>query len=130
MSNDKLTKRDSNEALSKRDNRPVVAPRVDVAETEEAITLWADMPGVDQKSVNIDLERNRLTISAESAEVDTSGRKAALLEYRTPMYERSFVLGDTIDREHISASVKNGVLTLVLPKTTEAKPRRIEVLAG
>lgn len=130
MSKDKLVENETKGEVSRREHRPTVVPSVDVAESETEITLWADMPGIDQENVNIDLERNRLTVTADCPFVDSSGHRAGHREYRVPRYERSFVLGDTIDRDAIVASVQNGVLKLVLPKTAAAKPRRIEILAG
>lgn len=105
-------------------------PPVDIWETAESIMLTADMPGVDDKSVDILLDRNLLTIRGKAAVEAPAGFRPAYREYASGNYERSFTLGETIDRSGVQATVRNGVLSLVLPKVKEARPRRIEVQAG
>lgn len=104
------------------------SPVVDIFETEDALTLLADLPGVKQEDLDIDLDDRRLTITGLVDSVDTRFRPL-YEEYGVGGYTRSFELGDTIDRKGISASLKDGVLTLVLPKADRLKPRKIEVTA-
>lgn len=107
--------------------RKVFIPRVDICETKDAIVLLADMPGVDEKSIDITLERNVLTLLGR-VEPDTyEGYSAAYVEYDAGDYERAFTLSDEIDRDRIDASVKNGVLRLTLPKAEPVKLRKINV---
>jgi HSP20 family molecular chaperone IbpA len=95
--------------------RPAVAPAVDVLENREEVLLVADLPGVTQDNLRVDLEEERLIIEGKREGWD---------------YRRSFFMPEGIDREKVSAVLKNGVLTLHLPKAAAVKPRRIEVLAG
>jgi len=85
------------------------------------------MPGVDEKSVDIDLDRNVLTIRGQSALVSPAGYTCTYREYRTGNYERQFTLGTEIDRSGVTATARNGVLRLTLPKVKEAQPRKIPV---
>ena len=109
---------------------PVFTPRVDIRETEAEVVLMADMPGVDESSVSIDLEGSQLTIHGRFVPKAPDGYSLTYQEYESGDYVRSFTLGDTIDREAIEAVVKHGVLRLALPKAKEAQPRRIAVKAG
>ncbi len=110
--------------------RPVFTPRVDIRETDSAIILIADMPGVDESSVALDLEGSNLTIRGTFVPKAADEYTLTYQEYTNSDYERSFTLGDTIDRDNIKAVVKNGTLRLTLPKVKEVQPRRIAVQAG
>lgn len=108
-------------------NMKVFIPRVDICETRDAIVLLADMPGVDEKAIDITLEKNVLTLSGK-VEPDThEGYRSAYVEYEAGDYERAFTLSDEIDRDRIEASVKNGILKLTLPKAEPVKLRKINV---
>jgi HSP20 family protein len=104
----------------------VFIPAVDIFETPQALVLVADMPGVSADQVTLDLKENMLTISGQ---VSPPPEKESLLaqEYTIGDFYREFQVGELIDKNQIEASVKNGVLTLTLPKAEKAKPRRIEV---
>jgi len=118
------------ERAEQRDDRPVYMPNVDIIEREDAYVIMADMPGADEKNVEVDLERNVLTIRGRYADEAPEGYELTYREYRGGDYERQFTLGVEIDREGVEASIRDGVLRLVLPKVKEAQPRRIEVKAG
>jgi len=105
------------------------SPQVDIVEREEGIVVIADMPGVDEKSVDINLEKNVLSIYGRVEDEDFSNYSPAYAEYGIGDYERVFTLSDEIDRDRIDATVKNGVLTVVLPKAEKAKSRKISVKA-
>jgi HSP20 family protein len=108
-------------------NRPVYAPRVDIIETDEALEIFADMPGVTKDSVDVTLEQRVLSIRGRG-EVSLPGDLAPLyLEYQPGDYERAFTLSDAVDPAGIEARVRGGVLHLRLPKTGPAKRQRIEV---
>jgi HSP20 family protein len=111
----------------------VYTPQVDIVEKKEEIIVFADMPGVDEKSVDISLEKNVLSIfgKVEDASDDASikDHKRAYAEYGVGDFERVFTLSDEIDRDRIQATVKNGVLKLVLPKAEAMKSRKITVKA-
>jgi HSP20 family protein len=107
--------------------RRAYVPRVDIYETDDAIILLTDMPGVDENSVDIMLEKNVLTINGYVHVDDPDNYSLSYAEYESGDYERSFNLSNEIDREKIEATVKNGVLRLLLPKAAPAKTRKITV---
>lgn len=111
-------------------DRRVFSPRTDIIESGENYLIVADIPGSDEKNVNITLEKNVLSIEAHTESAAPEGYSLVLSEYGLGDYARSFVLSDQIDREKIEASVKNGVLRLVLPKAGPAKAHNIKVNAG
>ncbi len=104
-------------------------PAVDIREKDETYVLEADLPGLTEKDVDVNINDNLLTISAEKHEENESDEKNGYVvrERRSHSFKRSFVLPRDVDRDSIEASFSNGVLTLSLPKTAEAKPRQIEV---
>jgi HSP20 family protein len=103
-------------------------PAVDIYETDDALTLVADLPGVGAEDVNTDLRDNLLTITARFK--NATQWKPVYEEYAEGHYMRQFRLGQQIDQAKISASMKDGVLTLTLPKADSAKPRKIQIQAG
>ena len=107
----------------------VFTPKVDIWETEEDIQLVAEMPGVDEKNVDINLQDQTLTILGRVVPDEMKGYEKVYSEYHVGNYERSFTIAQDIDRDKIKATMKQGVLTLVLPKSESVKPRRIEVKA-
>ena len=111
-------------------DRLAFVPRADVYETAEAITVVADMPGVDETSLDITLENNILSINGYVEPLRPEGYSLAYAEYEVGDYQRAFALSDQIDRDGIEAVVKDGVLRLFLPKATEARKRRIAIKAG
>jgi HSP20 family protein len=108
-------------------DRKTFTPRADIYETKDDIVILADMPGVDDKSVDITLEKDVLTLRGSMAPTKEDGFTTGHFEYAEGNYERAFTLGDALDREHIQAAVKNGVLRVVLPKAGPAKTQKIEV---
>lgn len=106
---------------------PVYVPRADIYEKDEKVILIVDMPGVDEKNIDINLEKNVLTISGYVDLSSPEGFSPAYMEYGLGDYQRSFSLSNEIDREKIEAVVKNGVLRLTLPKLAAARNRKIEV---
>jgi len=110
--------------------QPAQTPLIDIHEGPDGLVLEADLPGVSQDKVSIQLEENVLTLHAR---VDPPVADPARLlheEYRHGDYQRSFILSDEVDRDRITAELKNGVLRLTLPKAERAKPRRIEINAS
>ncbi|AYV57192.1 Hsp20/alpha crystallin family protein [Leptospira kmetyi] len=103
----------------------ILTPRVDVYSDEENIYLYADLPGVEEKDVQVQIEKDQLTISGKTSEKDISG-ELRYSEYRTGEYKRSFTLTESVEEEKISAVYKNGVLNLVLPKR-KPHTKKIEV---
>jgi HSP20 family molecular chaperone IbpA len=110
-------------------SRRVYIPSVDIYESKDAVMLVADMPGVDEKSVDITLEKSVLTISGAVDPDAFEGFHLAYSEYGTGDYQRSFTVSDEIDRDKIVATVRNGVLRLTLPKAEKVKAKKIAVRA-
>jgi len=104
-------------------------PPVDIFETEEAITLMADVPGASQEGLDIDLREGILTITADVPEPEKKG-DVVYKEYDVGGFTRRFQIGKEIDQEKITAELDSGVLTLNLPKAESLKPRKIPVSVG
>ena len=102
-------------------------PYTDIYETEDALTLVMDMPGVTRERVEVRLDRDQLTIDGEIDFACYQGLKPLYTEYNVGHFTRSFSLSRRIDRNGITADMQNGVLSLKLPIAAESKPRRIEV---
>ncbi|HPH97116.1 MAG TPA: Hsp20/alpha crystallin family protein [Anaerolineaceae bacterium] len=121
----------SSEDSERTHDRPCFIPQTDIYETRDHILLNLDMPGVKAETINVTLEKNILTINAEAARVETpEGYRLVLNEYQIGDFERSFRINELIDREHIEAKYKDGVLHLALPKAEQAKSHKIAVQAG
>lgn len=108
----------------------VFTPNVDIFETENEITLLADIPGVKPDDLTIDLKDNVLTLSCEVNNHESEAEKSIYSEYQTGSYYRQFSISELIDQSKIEAKVTDGVLRLALPKVEKAAPRRITVQTG
>jgi len=102
-------------------------PDVDIHETDDSLVLLADVPGVKGDQLTVRLEKNVLTIHGRVEALDAGARSLIHAEYETGDYYRVFSLSDEIDQDRIDAKLKNGVLTLRLPKAARAKARKIDV---
>ena len=107
-----------------------VLPAVDVYEDDAGITLLADMPGVPRDQLELKVEGDALSIEGSVRTLTPEGLEAVYAELRVPRYRRTFTLSRELDASRIDASLKDGVLTLRIPKQAYAQPRRIEVQAG
>ena len=105
----------------------VFTPSVDIIDQKDYILLFADMPGVDENTVNITLDKDLLTIHGSVEQETHKGHRLVISEFGTGDYERTFTVSNEIDREKIVASVKDGVLRLTLPKALAARTRKIPV---
>ncbi len=107
------------------------APKADIFEQSDGLTIFADMPGVDENSVEVHLDDDLLRISGDAEkQAPGDGYSLAYSEYQPggfQRYTRSFVLSDDIDRDSISASMKNGLLKLTLPRIKKPGPRKIKI---
>lgn len=110
--------------------RTVLRPRVDIRETAAVIAVTVDLPGCDQQAVEVDVDRGVLSLRATPRDEAPAGLTPLWREYGDRVYERSFTLPDAIDASGVKAVMRDGVLTLTLPKAKEAQPRRIAVDAG
>ncbi len=102
-----------------------VAPPVDILEDKDAFTIKADMPGVNQESMSVDVKDGILTIEGKAQSAFSGDR--VYTEFELVNYQRRFELSDKVDTEHITAALKHGVLNITLPKIEEAKPKHIEI---
>ena len=102
-------------------------PQTDIFETSEALTLVLEMPGVDKGSVEVKVENDVLNIEGRVDFSNYDGLQPLYTEYNVGHYARSFRLSSKIEQEGISAELKDGVMTLVLPKAEKAKARKIKV---
>jgi HSP20 family protein len=104
------------------------APAVDILETENELVLKADVPGIDQKDIDIQIENGTLTLKGERKfERDEKNKGFHRMERSYGAFVRYFTLPDTVDSEHVRAEYSNGVLSVTLPKKEIAKPRSIKV---
>ena len=102
-------------------------PRVDVLEDDAGITLLADLPGVPKEQLDLKVEGDTLTIEGHVAPQTPDALEPVYAEVRVPRYRRSFTLSRELDASRVEANLKNGVLTLRIPKQEHAQPRRIEI---
>jgi HSP20 family protein len=102
-------------------------PAVDIWENDRALVLQADVPGVKKDDVEINLDKDVLTISGRVAVGDYDGLRPVYSEFGVGNFFRRFSLGETIDQAAITADMDEGVLTVTLPKKEKAQPRKITV---
>lgn len=102
-------------------------PRVDVIEDGTGITLRADLPGVPKDKLHLQVEGDTLTIEGELAIATPEGMEASYAEVSAPRYRRTFTLSKELEPDKVSAELRNGVLTLRIPKAEHAQPRRIDI---
>jgi HSP20 family protein len=108
-------------------SRRAFIPRADIYETDNEIIVLADIPGANENTIDITLEKNVLSITAYIEPTGTGEYEIAYAEYEEGDYQRSFRLSDEIDRDKIEASVSEGVLRLRLPKSQKAATKKITV---
>jgi len=137
MSNDRKEKKEialkDKQEIAKREGEPTHAgvafsPNVDIYETPDAITVVADLPGVQKDKLVVDVKDRVLTITGLADEQEAR-LEQVYGEYRVGGFSRRFTLGDDVDQSKISATLKDGVLHLALPKADRLKPRKIAVEA-
>ena len=102
-------------------------PTTDIFETEDALTVVMEVPGVDREAIDISIENDVLKIEAKIDPSKYDGMEPLYTEYNVGHFARSFTLSNKIDRQQISAKLEDGVLTLTLKKVKEAIPRKISI---
>ena len=112
------------------DQQRSVLPAVDVFEDESGITLLADMPGVPRDKLELKVEGDALLIEGSAQPQTPDGLEPLYAEVRVARYRRSFTLSRELDTSRVEANLKDGVLTLRIPKQAHAQPRRITVTSG
>lgn len=111
----------------RQEERNLAVP-VDIEENDDAITLRADLPGMEKKAIKVNVDKGLLTISGERPQAEQDEKTGRLRQERAfGSFHRAFKLPETADESQIAAEYKNGVLTITLPKKEKAKPREIEV---
>jgi HSP20 family protein len=107
------------------------APAVDVYEDEHNVTLKIEVPGIDEKDIDVRLENNTLTVHGErKIEKEEKEENYRRVERQYGSFTRTFTLPTTVDSEKVSANYDKGVLKIALPKKAEAKPKQIKVIIG
>ena len=109
------------------EHEPVYVPRVDIRESAEGFTVVADLPGADEKSVEATVQNRVLTIEGWTSTEKPKGYEELGREFGAGRFRRDFTLPDAVDPDRIQARVKNGVLTVTIPKKDEVKARKIQV---
>jgi HSP20 family molecular chaperone IbpA len=129
MTEQELSVRQKQEVGGEERTRPgrTFVPDVDICETKDAMWLWADIPGVNEQSLEIKLADGVLSIEGAVLLQEYQDLTPIYTEYNIGNYARRFTVSSDIDAEHIKARVTNGVLTVELPKAESAKPRRIPI---
>jgi len=110
--------------------RKVYRPRVDITETADAFVVAADLPGVPMEAIEVTVGNGRLELYASRTQAPHEGYEVAYRQHDAGEYRRVFTLPDDIDRDQVRADLRNGVLTISLPRTHAAEPRKIEVHAN
>jgi len=125
-----LEVQEKKEVVSKNEQTAPVryyVPTTDIFETEDALTVVMDLPGVSRQSVDVNVENDVLRIEARIDPSKYEGMEPLYTEYNVGHFARSFTLSNKIDQQQISAQLEDGVLTLTLKKAKEAMPRRISI---
>lgn len=107
--------------------RTTLRPRVDIHESEQAYRVRVDLPGVHKDDLGVEIEKGHLVLSAERKESEETMTPIRVERRQAIKYVRSFSLGDDVDTDNIEAELKDGVLTVTMPKQEKSLPRRIQV---
>lgn len=102
-------------------------PDTDIFENEESLFVVMDLPGINKEAIDINLEKDELTVRAEVELSNYENFQAVYTEYNVGHFNRRFSLSNKVDQERIEARVEDGVLTLTLPKAEEAKPKKVVI---
>jgi len=113
--------------MTAHETETVMRPAVDIYEDAEGITLLADMPGVDRERLNLEVDRDSLTIEGDTRIDLPEGMAALYADVHSTRYRRSFTLSGELAVDEVKASLRDGVLTVTIPKRAEVRPRKIEV---
>jgi HSP20 family protein len=109
---------------------PVIRPTVDIFEDAAGITVRADMPGVSKERLNVHIDRDSLSIEGTAEIQMPEGMRSVYADIRSTRYQRGFTLSGELDGEKAEATLKDGILTLRIPKRAQYQPRKVEVRAG
>jgi HSP20 family molecular chaperone IbpA len=127
---DVATREPSAVEREQREAEVALQPPVDIYEDAQGITLIADMPGVSRERLHIEVDKEMLLIEGD-AQIDISeGTEALYADVQATRYRRGFTLSGELDVDQCEANLKDGILTLKIPKREEVRPRKIEVRSG
>ena len=121
---------ESKPAQETKESERAIRPPVDIFEDETGITVQADMPGVSKERLNVHIGNDTLSIEGKTDISIPEGMEALYADVRFTRYQRSFSLSSELDGDKVDASLKDGVLTLRIPKRGQYQPRKIEVRTG
>lgn len=128
--NTEIKGREKQEVQTRGESEAFLRPAIDIYEDARGITLKADLPGVSRDRLKVQVDGNTLVIEGQVSISMPEGMEALYADVRATRYQRSFTLSGELDTQKISAGMKDGVLTLNLPKREELQPRKIEVKIG
>jgi len=129
MTEKQVQKQDTVQQTAAPRRETVYVPDVDISENSECIRLVADMPGVEQGSVDVSVENNLLTFEGTATFEAPEGYELVGQEYGVGKYRRDFTLSDEVDTDGIKARIRHGVLEVTLPKREQVKTKKIEIEA-
>jgi len=107
--------------------RVLFTPPIDIYESDDGLVLIADLPGVSVKSLELQVQNNKLTLLGRVPNLAPANARLLHKEYEEGDFLRSFILSDNVDHERVTARLNNGVLEVVLPHASKSAPRRIQV---
>jgi HSP20 family protein len=107
------------------DERTII-PLVDIIEEKDGYTLFADMPGISKDNLDLTIDNNELTITGKIPHTEDFG-VATCTEFSPSNFRRTFIVNDEIETKNISATMDNGILRLLLPKSEKVRPKKIEI---
>lgn len=125
-----VNKQEAGAAQDVKQQEQAILPAVDIFENESGITVQADMPGVSRDHLDVHVDSDTLSIEGRAVIAMPEGMDAVHADIQSTTYRRSFSLSRELDGDRIEAGLKDGVLTLHIPRREEHKPRRIEVQTG
>jgi HSP20 family protein len=125
-----VSKQEASSAQDVKQQEQAILPAVDIFENASGITVQADMPGVSKDRLDVHIDSDTLSIEGRAVIPMPEGMDALYADIRSTHYQRSFSLSRELDTDRIEAGLKDGVLTLRIPKREEHRPRRIEVQSG
>jgi len=125
----KEVKQTGSSGVQQREPEVVLRPPVDIYEDSDGITLLADMPGVSRERLTIEVDKDMLVLEGDARFDMSEGMEALYADVRSTRYRRSFTLSGELETGQIDANLKDGVLSVRIPKRAEVRPRRIEVRA-
>jgi len=125
-----VTKREQGQPARQEERRAAMMPAVDIVEDETGIRVLADLPGVSNDTLTVRIDGDTLLIEGELALDLPEGVEASYAEIQIPRFRRVFTLSRDLDTSKCDAALKDGVLTLRIPKAEHAQPRKIEVKVG